>query len=913
MRRGSNYASPLLSTNTASQPAAGAASQVPANDLSFSLLQTLLKPQAPAAAPATHAAPPTAATAQTYSSTQSPMQVSDLERAFGVPEQPKSTTNNPIDQLRRMMAAQSNASGASGNGSGTASASASVSGSDMVIGNGTAFPTQTPSTIPAGTSAARADVAPNTSTKPQASSTYTSPRLRATSAASIPSGRNRSTAGTPIPGGNDTNSSPAGSAGGTPRKQPKVSNMIIDPAKIKLEDKPEIVPISLLQQSTRFYPGRLISVSRDYICYAVRSKEGGRIRVIHQLHGQLAKMQGHTESIIDMAFHPCSREPGMPQILASLGKDNRLIVWLISPVDVNAASSEDAIAYEPFINVDSSGDARFTCLAWRTEIIDGTMELCVGTDRGFMIIRAPIPSSQGQRSDLPNGGLVIVPVPTESGVTAIERIGLDWVIVGTEDRLVRIYELSKQWAATSGGSEPCKVVSDITKCEQPADTLIYITPTCKEDGAGHVVFGYSMNKKMQLWWLGNGANQIMRLQRVSFAGSAPKLTYAFAAISWAEQGRCLTAAATHAPAALFVLRSTGTGENMRLERPVGYSLGEDQPALSFVSVVEPPVTGDTSGPCLSIYSVHNRLVQQLQIAGFDTVERQSVPDPAVVFSQGLSFSEQAPAPALAPAAPKTEAAPTVSADNAAQAAGYQRLPSQQPASIPATAPPTAPSTANIQAELSAQIKSQVAVAMADLQANNESRLNNVSLSSEAESKLVERISAQVENRVIQGMAAVMEQTLIPAYNRATATMFEQMQSTFEAGLREWWMRFAQMMPPPPPPHIATPLSHIPMMPQPQPQAMVGDIQQQQQQQANFASQPNAVQQQMAMSVSMQPPPAGSGVAGAPGPNHLEAIMGLLKIQPNQQARDQPQLMDSAITAHGQRTASSENTQKLYNM
>ncbi|KAJ2388647.1 hypothetical protein GGI05_003729, partial [Coemansia sp. RSA 2603] len=697
MRRGSNYSSPMPSTNTGLQPAAGAVSQIPANDLSLSLLQTLLKPQAPVAASTPPTAPSAPTTAQTYSSSQSPMQVSDLERAFGLPEQPKSTVNNPIDQLRRMMAAQSSASGTSANGSGTASASASVKGSEMLVTNGPGLQTQVPSTISANTTVTGTTVVPNTLTKPQASSAYTSPRLRATSAASVPSGRNRSTAGTPIPGGNDTNSSPAGSAGGTPKKQPKVSNMVIDPAKIKLENKPEIVPISLLQQSTRFYPGRLISVSRDYICYAVRSKEGGRIRVIHQLHGQLAKMQGHTESIIDMAFHPCSREPGMPQILASLGKDNRLIVWLISPVDLNAASSEDAIAYEPFINVDSSGDARFTCLSWRKEIVDGAMELCVGTDKGFMIIRAPIPSLQGQRSDLPNGGLVIVPVPTESGVTAIERIGRDWVIVGTEDRLVRIYELNKQWATASGGIEPCKVVSDITKCEQPADTLIYITPTCKEDGAGHVVFGYSTNKKMQLWWLGNGVDQIVRLQRVSFAGPAPKLASAFASISWADQGRCLTVAATHAPAALFVLRSAGSGENMRLERPVGYSLGEDQPALSFVSAVEPPVTGDTSGPCLSIYSVHTRLVQQLQISNFDTVDYQSVPDPAVVFSQNSSFSSHEPA------VPKVEAAAIIPADSAVQNAGYQRLPSQQPSSEHDTAASLVCSTADLQSELSSQI------------------------------------------------------------------------------------------------------------------------------------------------------------------------------------------------------------------
>ncbi|KAJ1812167.1 hypothetical protein LPJ75_003781, partial [Coemansia sp. RSA 2598] len=804
--------------------------------------------------------PQQAAAVPTYSTPpQMPAQaqVAELEKSFGqlsaapalpAGQQPmaeKTQSNNPIDMLRRMMAAQGGSASVSVGSGASTNASISASGSDR--------PSSDTPMMPQSQQQAN-----RSQTKPQSSSAYTSPRL-GTSAA-----RPRSNAATPVPG------SSAASANSTPRKQPKIPNLLIDTNKVRAGEKPEIVPISLLQQPSRFRAGRLISVSRDYICYAVRSKEGGRIRVIHQLHGQLAKMQGHTDAIVDMAFHPCSKEPGMPQILASLGKDNRLIVWLVSPVDMAAASAEDAISYEPFINVDSGGDAKFTCLSWRNQIENDTMELCVGTDQGFMLIRAPVPSAHDKCSEQPNDGLVIVPVPTESAVTAIERIGLHWLVVGTADRLVRIYELDQHWDTSNA---PCKVLSDLTKCEQPVDTLVYMPPACKEDGAGHVIFGYSMNKKMQLWWLGNSLGQITRLQRISFTGPPSKITSAFAAISWADQGRCLTAAVSHSPAAIYVLSSSGKGANMLLERPVGYSLDEEQPTLSLVSAVEPPVSDGALGPCLSIYSVHTRLVQQLQIPNFSAVEYQKMPDPAAVFSQNTLVAAQDP---------------TMPVDSAIMAAGYQRLSSQQPVDAarssappaseqrPAVVTAAAVATTNgngngnssavsseLHAELASQIKAQIAAAFAELQTKTLGQSSNTALSADVEARLVEQIGAQVEARVVQGMAVVMEKTLIPAYNRATAAMFEQMHATFEAGLREWWMRFAQMMPPPPPPQIATPLSHMPMMPQPQ----------QQQQQ----------QQPVVSSLNM-PMPAASSIE--PNQNHLEAIMNLLNMQQNASRQNQ---------------------------
>ncbi|KAJ2720032.1 hypothetical protein GGI07_004870 [Coemansia sp. Benny D115] len=890
-RRNSNF-NPSQSSNTSTQSVAGSTPQMPTSEISFSLLQALLKPQAPT---------------QTQSSTQSPMNVSDLEKSFGnspaslsmaaaaaaaVPLPPPppphvgpadtqeaSRQANPIDQLRRMMAAQNINSSASASGS-------SSSSNQRPLLLSTATPSQ------------------------QRRLTCRLPdwdrQQRQQQRQCLTNAKNGSDA-------RDGNSAQ--------QRKCKASYLNIDAKKIKLKGKPETVPISLLQQPVRYRPGRLVSVSRDYICYAVRSKEGGRIRVIHQLHGQRAKMQGHTDSIIDMAFHPCSREPGMPQILASLGKDNRLIIWLVGPVDMNAVSAESAIAYEPFVSVDSSGDARFTSLAWRSQVVDGMMELCVGTDKGFMVVRAPIPAQHDARTEISNEGLNIVPISTDSAVTAIERIGLNWIVTATADSVVRIYELESGWTTNN---VPCKLLCEVGRCEQTIDTLLYIPPASAADGAGHLIAGYSQNKNMQLWWLGNSPDQIALLQYISYVGIPPKLSAAFSKIAWTEQGRYLVLASSHTPAAIYVLRTYSNGPDMRLSYPHGYSLGEDQPTLSLVATVEPVAGGASSEPILSIYSVHSRLVQQLQITGVRASERQALPDPATIYA-----SNPRATPLAAPPMSSSNGAPAASDLEMTSAAGFQRLASQQhqhqhqhqqdtasssrSASILPKSTQVNPSAAAAELQaalttsLSAEIKSQISAAFASLQANTSARQSSLTLSAQAESELVERISSQIENRVVGRMASIMEQTLIPAYDRATVAMFEQMQSTFEAGLREWWMRFAQMMPPPP---IATPLSHMAMMPQAQamPQAMnamSNDTQQQQRQQQSGSHALQAAHTSMNMPMPHASSAATSPITTAAGPSHLEAIMSLLNMQPPPgsippQQQQQQFSMDAAIPANAQR-------------
>ncbi|KAJ2551144.1 hypothetical protein IWW35_002951 [Coemansia sp. RSA 1878] len=851
-----NFSSPSLA-NPGLQSTMGTAGQQPQKEISLSLLQALLKPQ-PAA--------------QTIPSSHASMQVSDSDSAggqmsdIGLFQQP-GAVSSPIEQLKRMMTAQNAAAGSS-------------------------QPLYPHQQMPV------AGTVPQVPAQVKPLSVNLSPHLAATlSQSSTPP----SAAQTAKSGNNIKSNTPT-------KKRSKSQTLNVDLRRIKLKPKPETVPISLLQQPTRFRPGRLIAVSREYICYAVRSKEGGHIRVIHQLQGQLAKMQGHKDSIVDMEFHPCSRDSGMPQILASLGKDDRLIVWLVGPVDVDAATAEGAIAYEPFVNIDSGGDARFTCLAWREQIVDGAMELCVGTDRGFMVVKAPVPSPKGKRAETSNEGFNVIPIATDSAVTAIARAGLRWVIVASADKAVRIYQLDGRWESST---QPYTVVCELARGEHAIDTVIYVPPASAADGAGHVILGCSMNRVVQVWWLGASAQQAALIQTVSlsgsptkpspaFSGTAAKPVSAFAKLAWAEQGRCLTVGCSLAPSAIFVLRSSGHGADMHLNLPQGYALGDEQPVLSVVSALEPQSGAPASEACLSIYSVHTRLVQQLQIPGVPAVESQRVVDPTEIYANPdivapqLETSEAVRAPiqkheAAVPPRPAAQApivppliqnqggasnGPSLVQSQGPTLNGSSSVQSQRPAlngssSVQSQGPALngSPELVNTMAEsLMALLQPQIAA-----EVRKADQGGSITLDAKTEERLVSRISEVVEKRVADSVALAMEQTLIPAYTRATAAMFEQMQTTFEAGLREWWLRFAQTMPPHPhaigtphPPHmphphpIATPISQMAMMPQPRGSAAPEHLP------PHFTPQftPSAL------------PPVQASMA-ASGANHIDSLMSIL--------------------------------------
>ncbi|KAJ1842097.1 hypothetical protein LPJ70_003959 [Coemansia sp. RSA 2708] len=307
---------------------------------------------------------------------------------------------------------------------------------------------------------------------------------------------------------------------------------------------------------------------------------------------------------------------------------------------------------------------------------------------------------------------------------------------------------------------------------------------------------------------------------------------------------------------------------MRLGVPVGYSLGDEQPVLSLVSALEP----QPAGPMLSIYSVHTRLVQQLQIAGIPAVESQNIPDPADIYANPSILTP------LLEATESLRAVPAQLSEPAQRREPIQRHAAQAPVLPPpaaaatvaaAAAAPTLNGTSElasrVQESVLAQLQPQITAALGELGRGAAARMD-----AEAEERLAARISAAVEKRVAASVAAAMEETLIPAYTRATAAMFEQMQATFEAGLREWWMRFAQV----PPPHaMGTPLSQMVMMPQPSGSAApersaMPQQQKQQQHQQPPRSHPMPVPQQFT------PASAASGAA------HIESLMSMLNFQPN---------------------------------
>ncbi|KAJ2080269.1 hypothetical protein H4R24_003187 [Coemansia sp. RSA 988] len=849
----SGFSSPSLSNATLQQPS---------KEISFSLLQALLKPQATQGMPSsTQTHPGSQVQVQQAPNLESALgQSADATVLFQKQQQAQDTETSPMEQLKRMMAAQSS----------------KPSNIQFPAHQKPQQQQQQQQHIPAQALGDTDALLP----------TYSSPHLHAM--ADIPA---------PVSASIHTASSTKAS---TPtRGRGKTTTLNIDLKKVRLRAKPETVPISLLQQPMRFRAGRMISVSREYICYAVRSKEGGHIRVIHQLHGQLAKMLGHKDSIIDMEFHPCSKESGMPQVLASLGKDNRLIVWLVGPVDMQSTSPEGAIAYEPFVNIDSGGDARFTCLAWRGQIVDRTMELCVGTDKGFMVVKAPAPSAKGKRTETSNEGLNVMPIATDSAVTAIARAGLHWVVVATADRAVRIHQLDSHWESSN---RPHWVVGELERNEQAIDSLIYAPPATAADGAGHVFVGSSMNKTIQLWWLGGSSQQSTLVQTVTLTGTSTKPASMFAKIAWAEQGRCLTVGSNYAPSAIFVLKAYGHGAAMHLNYPHGFNLGEDQPVLSVVAAMEPQGSGAGPELGLSVYSVHTRLVQQLQIPGLAAVESQGLPDPADIYADPSIMSLlETPQTSNAPVR-----SPAVTANSAAipnPLAAQQQTVGNGVAAVAANAPHqlslgTAANEAKSPA--SAQVQADVAAALGGLRLGDTGA--SIRLDHESEERLAARIGAIIEKRVSENVAAAMEHTLIPAYTRATAAMFEQMHSTFEAGLREWWMRFAQAMPPPPPPphsqqqqqqqqqqvatsQITTPLSHVAGVPQPQ------QIQTGPQNGAMLLS--NSMQPYTS---GMHPPPLGMAQAhimpmpqftpnaGVAAPsstvNHIDSLKTMLNIQPS---------------------------------
>ncbi|KAF9165828.1 hypothetical protein DFQ26_009273 [Actinomortierella ambigua] len=123
----------------------------------------------------------------------------------------------------------------------------------------------------------------------------------------------------------------------------------------------ETIPITLIPTEVEYNHGKMVAVSKGYISYAAK---GGKIRVIQQSHGHRTLLRGHTDQVIDMGFSAESTgDPATLQLLASVGKDSRLIIWNLSGSDVDSSDIAHSKHME-LLGVPVGDKARYNRVAW---------------------------------------------------------------------------------------------------------------------------------------------------------------------------------------------------------------------------------------------------------------------------------------------------------------------------------------------------------------------------------------------------------------------------------------------------------------------------------------------------------------------------------------------------------------------
>lgn len=95
-----------------------------------------------------------------------------------------------------------------------------------------------------------------------------------------------------------------------------------------------------------------------------KKKKGGKIRVIQQLHGHRTLLRGHTDQVIDMGFSATEALDILGlQLLASVGKDSRVIIWNLSGSESDSTDISHS-KYMELVGVSQSDQPRYGRIAW---------------------------------------------------------------------------------------------------------------------------------------------------------------------------------------------------------------------------------------------------------------------------------------------------------------------------------------------------------------------------------------------------------------------------------------------------------------------------------------------------------------------------------------------------------------------
>ncbi|KAF9915246.1 hypothetical protein BX616_006570 [Lobosporangium transversale] len=143
----------------------------------------------------------------------------------------------------------------------------------------------------------------------------------------------------------------------------------------------ETIPITLIPTDVEYYHGKMVAASKGYISYAAK---GGKIRVIEQSLGHRTLLRGHTDQVIDMGFSLANAKDSGAQLLASVAKDSRLIIWELSGSDHDATDIIYSKCLE-LIGEPQSNQPRYSHIAW-SPVKSSQLALVNNDDHSVLII-----------------------------------------------------------------------------------------------------------------------------------------------------------------------------------------------------------------------------------------------------------------------------------------------------------------------------------------------------------------------------------------------------------------------------------------------------------------------------------------------------------------------------------------------
>jgi hypothetical protein len=100
---------------------------------------------------------------------------------------------------------------------------------------------------------------------------------------------------------------------------PKESPIVVSQQNVQCTVPLESQTITIVPTKLEYRKGRSISVSNDFICYAVR---GGKIRIIAQVSGDMILLREHIQSVLDMTVSG--------SLLASVSLDDSIACWSLA-------------------------------------------------------------------------------------------------------------------------------------------------------------------------------------------------------------------------------------------------------------------------------------------------------------------------------------------------------------------------------------------------------------------------------------------------------------------------------------------------------------------------------------------------------------------------------------------------------